>query len=103
MLALNINSGNVVTSGTPTKYVPVNSSSDSRNTKIALAMRPGAANGNVTVRKQVQGDAPMLRAASSSDTSTEANAADAIHTASTNPCAAWTSTTPRIVPLRPIS
>ena len=92
-----------MTSGTPTKYVPVNSSSDSRNTKIALAISPGAASGSVTVRKHVHGDAPMLRAASSSDASTDANAADAIHTASTRPCAACTSTTPMIVPLRPIS
>ena len=45
----------------------------------------------------------MLRAASSSDASTDANAADAIHTASTRPCDACTSTTPRIVPFRPIS
>src|SRR6478735_11908690 len=102
MLALNINRGSVVTSGTPTKYVPVNSSSDSRNTKIALAIRPGAAIGSVTVRKQVQAEAPRLRAASSSETSTEANAADASQTAKTNPSEACTSTTPRIVPLRPI-
>src|SRR5215471_8888875 len=102
MVALNISSGSVVTSGTPTKYVPVNSSSDSRNTKIALAIKPGAASGSVTVRQQVHADAPMLREASSSETSTEANAADAIHTASTSPCDACTSTTPMIVPLSPI-
>jgi hypothetical protein len=59
-----------VTSGTPTKKVPVNSSSDSRKTKMALAMSPGAASGSVIVRKHVQGDAPRLRAASSSDAST---------------------------------
>src|SRR5678815_1114866 len=87
MLALNIRSGSVVTSGTPTKYVPVNSSSDSRNTKIALAIRPGAASGSVIVRKHVHADAPMLRAASSSEPSIDANAADAIHTA----CLLYTS------------
>ncbi len=40
----------------------------------------------------------MLRAASSSEASTAANAADAIHTASTRPWAACTSTTPVTVP-----
>src|SRR2546429_286575 len=85
MLAVNMTSGSVVTSGTPTKNVPVNSSSDSRNTKIALAISPGAASGRVTVRKQVHGEAPRVRAASSSEASTAANAAEAIHTASTRP------------------
>src|SRR3954464_9574286 len=103
MLALNISSGSVVTSGTPTKYVPVNSSSDSRNTKMALAISPGAASGSVTVTKQVHGEAPMLRDASSSDTSIAENAAEAIHTASTSPCAACTSTTPSTVQFNPIS
>ena len=55
---------------------------------MALAISPGIASGSVTVRKQVHGDAPRLRDASSSDVSTEANAAEAIHTASTNPCEA---------------
>ena len=69
---------------------------------MALAISPGIASGSVTVRKHVQGEAPRLRDASSSEVSTEANAAEAIHTASTSPCDAWTSTTPRIVPFRPI-
>jgi len=51
MLAVNMSSGSVVTSGTPTKQVPVNSSRDSRKTKIALARIPGVASGRVTVRK----------------------------------------------------
>src|ERR1700757_249322 len=67
--------GKVVTSATPTKYVPVNSSSDSRKTKIAAAIRPGAANGNVTVSVARSAEAPMLRAASSSSPSTRANGA----------------------------
>src|SRR4026209_213460 len=65
MLAVNISSGRVITSGTPTKKVPVNSSSDSRNTKIALAMMPGAASGKATAKKVQPGEAPMLRAADS--------------------------------------
>ena len=40
-----------MTCGTPTKKVPVNSSSDSRKTKMALAMMPGAASGRVMVAK----------------------------------------------------
>jgi hypothetical protein len=55
-------------------------------TKIALAIRPGAASGSVTVAKQRGGLAPRLRAASSNCASTAANAAPAIHTASTGPC-----------------
>src|SRR5580704_10453961 len=93
--------GKVVTSGTPTKYVPVNSSSDSRKTKIAAAISPGAANGKVTVNAVRKAEAPRLRAANSSSSSTAANAAVAIHTAMTRPCAACTSTTPAIVPLSP--
>ena len=68
------------TFGTPTKKVPVNSSSNSRNTKIALAMMPGAASGSVTVKKVRAGEAPILRAASSRSRSTAAKAADVIHT-----------------------
>ena len=65
-------------------------------------MMPGAASGSETVKKVRTGPAPMLRAASSSERSTAANAAAAIHTDSTSPCSEWTSTTPTIVPLRPI-
>src|SRR6516165_8977262 len=83
-------SGRVVTSGTQTKYVPVNSSSDSRKTKIALAVTPGIASGRVTVSTVRRAEAPMLRAASSSSGSIAANAAAAIHTAITNP---WTACT----------
>ena len=56
----------VVMSGTPTKNVPVNSSSEIRNTKMALARMPGSASGRVTVRNASKADAPRLRAASSS-------------------------------------
>lgn len=41
MLALLSSSGSVVTSGTPTKKVPVNSSNDSRKTKMLAATIPG--------------------------------------------------------------
>ncbi|SXD39030.1 inositol monophosphatase [Klebsiella quasipneumoniae] len=41
MLALLSSSGSVVTSGAPTKKVPVNSSSDSRKTKMLAATIPG--------------------------------------------------------------
>ena len=65
----------VVMSGTPTKNVPVNSSSEIRNTKMALARMPGSASGRVTVRNASKADAPRLRAASSSSRSIAAKAA----------------------------
>ena len=68
---------------------------------MALATMPGAASGSVTVAKVRSREAPILRAASSSSGSTAAKAAAAIHTAKTRPCAAWTRTTPAIVPLSP--
>ena len=87
-----------MTSGTPTKNVPVNSSSDSRNTKIALAMMPGAASGRLTVRKVRSAEPPRLRAASSRSRSTAANAAAVIQTANTSPCTVCTRITPSMVP-----
>ncbi len=69
-----------MTCGTPTKKVPVNSSSDSRKTKMPLAMMPGAASGSVTEKKVFSGDAPILRAASSRSRSTAPKAAAAIQT-----------------------
>jgi hypothetical protein len=59
----------------------VNSSRLSRNTKIALAIRPGAASGRVMSRKARKAPAPDERAACSSSTSIAENAAVAIHTA----------------------
>jgi hypothetical protein len=58
----------------------VNSSSDSRKTKIADAMMPGAASGRLMLAKVRIAEAPMLRAAFSSSGSTAANAAVVIHT-----------------------
>ena len=91
----------MVMSGTPTKKVPVNSSREMRNTKIALARIPGRARGRVTVRNAWKAVAPMLRAASSSSRSTAANAAVAIQTANTRPWMVCTSMTPAWVPFSP--
>ena len=94
-------SGSVRTSGTPTKKVPENSSSEIRNTKIALAISPGAAKGSDTVMNARSGEAPRLRAASTCSSPMAANDAEAIHTANTRPWMACTSITPQMVPVSP--